>query len=52
MEDKNCGNCNYCVENGEDLVCVNNQSEYLGDFVEPDHCCCDYEGDGEDDKCE
>ena len=21
--EKNCGNCDYCAENGEDLVCVN-----------------------------
>lgn len=46
---KNCGNCNWCAENGEDLVCVNNDSEYCGDFVIEEHSCCDYEGAEADD---
>ena len=41
---RNCGNCDYCAENGEDLVCVNQDSEYCGCFIDDNHCCCDYEG--------
>ena len=45
--EKTCSNCDYCAENGEDLVCVNSESEFLGDFVEENHCCCDWEGNEE-----
>lgn len=41
---KNCGNCDYCAENGEDLVCVNQDSEYISDFVELDHVCNEWDG--------
>lgn len=41
---KNCGNCDYCAENGEDLVCVNQDSEYAADFVEAGHSCLDWSG--------
>lgn len=41
---RNCGNCEYCAENGEDLVCVNQNSEYLSDFVEPGHVCDEWNG--------
>lgn len=41
---KNCSNCDYCAEGGEDLVCKNEQSEYFSDFVEPDHGCDDWDG--------
>lgn len=47
---KNCGNCNYCAESGEDLACVNNDSEYAADFVEPEHTCEAWEGNEE--ECE
>lgn len=47
---RNCGNCNYCAENGEDLVCVNQESEYVSDFVETEHSCDSWDGiDDEDD---
>ena len=45
---KNCGNCDYCAENGEDLVCINSESEFLGDFVEENHSCDDWDGIEED----
>ena len=45
---KNCGNCDYCAENGEYLVCVNDQSEYLYDFVTEEHVCDEWEGSEED----
>ena len=41
---KNCSNCDYCAENGEDLVCVNDQGEYLSDFVSGEHSCVDWSG--------
>ena len=48
---KTCSNCDYCAENGGDLVCVNEQSEYLADFVSEDHSCVDWSGnDGEEDE--
>ena len=46
---RNCSNCDYCAENGEDLVCVNSKSEYLSDFVEPDHVCDEWCGTDEED---
>lgn len=50
---KNCGNCNWCAENGEDLVCVNEDSEYTADFVEENHCCDSWEGSqDEEEECE
>ena len=49
--EKSCGNCDYCAENGEDLVCVNEQSEYLSDFVSEYHSCVDWSGnEGEEDE--
>ena len=36
---RNCGNCDWCAENGFDLVCVNNEREYVADFVEENHSC-------------
>ena len=45
---KTCSNCDYCAESGEDLVCVNCESEYLSDFVEPDHVCDEWNGDEEE----
>lgn len=47
---RNCGNCDYCAENGEDLVCVNQDSEYIADYVEPNHVCDDWDGTEEDDE--
>ncbi len=44
MAKKNCGNCNYCAESGEDLVCVNPESEYCADYVSESHSCEDWEG--------
>ena len=50
---KNCGNCNWCAENGLDLVCVNNESEYVADFVDVNHSCDAWEGnEEEEDECE
>lgn len=45
---KTCSNCDYCVENGLDLVCVNQDSEYLSDFVSEYHSCVDWPGSEED----
>ena len=45
---RTCVNCDYCAENGEDLVCVNEQSEYLADFVSEDHSCVDWSGSEEE----
>ena len=45
------GNCYYCAENGLDLVCVNQDSEYVSDFVSEDHSCVDWSGnEGEEDE--
>lgn len=46
---KNCGNCDYCAENGEDLVCVNPLSEYVSDYVEETHTCDEWHGSEEED---
>ena len=45
---KNCGNCDYCAESGLDLVCVNDQSEYLSDFVSEEHVCDEWDGNEEE----
>lgn len=45
---KNCGNCDYCAEKGEDLVCVNQESEYVADYVDDDHICDEWSGTEED----
>jgi hypothetical protein len=50
MAKRNCGNCDYCAENGLDLVCVNEESEYLSDFVELSHVCEDWQGTLEDEE--
>lgn len=50
MAERNCGNCNYCAENGEDLVCVNQDSEYASDYVEEAHTCDEWNGYEEDDE--
>ena len=46
---RNCGTCNYCAENGGDLVCVNQESEYVGDYVEKNHSCGDWDGTEDED---
>ena len=47
---RNCGNCNYCEREAGDLVCVNDQSEYLADLVEETHTCDDWSGSEEDEE--
>ena len=47
---RNCGNCDYCTENDEDLVCVNSESEYTADFVEELHSCDDWSGSEEEEE--
>lgn len=44
---KNCGNYSDCVKDGEDLVCVNPNSEYVADYVELSHSCDEWSGDEE-----
>lgn len=46
---RNCGNCNYCAENGEDLVCANPESEYVSDYVTEDHSCDEWDGTEDED---
>ena len=46
--EKTCSNCDYCAENGEDLVCVNDKSEYLSDYVTEEHVCDDWDGNEEE----
>ena len=46
MAKKKCGNCNWCAKEGEDLVCVNSDSEYVADYVEQDHVCDEWEEKG------
>ena len=45
-----CGNCDFCERECGDLVCVNDQSEYLADFVEETHTCDDWSGSEEDEE--
>lgn len=42
--DKRCDNCEYyCFEPiDQGYVCVNDDSDYCTDWVEPDHCCADW----------
>lgn len=42
--DKRCENCRYYEheEIDDGYVCVNDDSEYLADWVEPGHCCEDW----------
>lgn len=47
---KTCGNCDYCVEIGLDLVCINPASEYSPDYVEPGHSCVDWSGNENEDE--
>ena len=47
---KTCSNCDYCAENGLDLVCVNQDSEYLSDFVSEYHSCVDWSGSESEDS--
>lgn len=39
-----CENCKYCECNElQDYICTNADSEYVADFVEPEHSCIDFE---------
>ena len=39
-----CGTCKYgSYDKTDGYVCVNDQSEYVADFVEYDHSCTDWE---------
>lgn len=46
-----CGNCKYGnYDEMQGYVCVNGESEYVADFVEYEHSCCDFEAkENEDD---
>ena len=48
--DKRCENCEYFqyekIDQGH--VCVNGESEYCSDWVEPNHSCSDWEEKNED----
>lgn len=49
--DKCCETCRYCehedIDDGH--VCVNDESEYCADWVDPEHCCAEWRmGDGTD----
>ena len=46
----NCGNCDYCAENGLDLVCANKDSEYVSDFVSEYNSCVDWSGSESEDS--
>ena len=48
--EKTCGNCDYCVEIGLDLVCINPASEYSSDYVESGHSCVDWSGNENEDE--
>lgn len=39
MERQVCGNCDDCARDGEDLICVNIDSEHVTDYVEECHTC-------------
>lgn len=44
MSEQNCGNCKHADYDSEQgYICLNDNSEYLSDFVEHDHWCSDYE---------
>ena len=41
---KNCGTCTWCkIDELNDMICVNSDSEYVSDYVDKTHCCDDYE---------
>lgn len=46
MAKKNCGNCDYCQKDGLDMICTNEDSEYLADFVEENHYCYEWDSSG------
>ena len=44
MEKECCGNCVHSdYDSMQGYVCCNDESEYLADFVEYNHCCEEYE---------
>lgn len=43
-----CFNCDYCEEQNGDYFCTNNESEYVGDYVEKEFSCPDWDGSKED----
>lgn len=46
-----CGTCRYGSYDKEDgYVCVNDESEYVADFVEYNHSCIDWESKDNDDE--
>lgn len=39
-----CKTCKWCEKNElKDMICVNDESEYVADFVDEKHYCIDYE---------
>lgn len=41
---KCCGSCKWCHKDElNDLICVNGNSEYVTDYVDEEHSCCDFE---------
>ena len=45
---KKCKNCDYCESTYGDLVCTNDNSERLADFVKPNQVCDEWDGYDED----
>ncbi len=42
-----CGTCKYSTyDKVQGYICVNDESEYVADFVEFNHVCDDWEGKG------
>ena len=40
----NCNSCRWCVkEKNGDMICANDRSEYLADYVSEDHWCEEHE---------
>ena len=48
--DRKCENCRYCEHEdiSDGYVCVNDESEYWADWVEPKHCCAEWVEKNED----
>lgn len=43
MDNKCCATCQYAsYDEMQGYVCVNDESEYVADFVEENHSCIDY----------
>ena len=50
MANCNCGSCHWCIKDKQgDMICGNDSSEYVADYVSEEHWCEEYQAEEQED---